>query len=208
MSVMKVLGRVTSSNVRKVLWAADELGLAYEREDWGLPIRDPAVPEFLALNPNAQVPVLIDGDYVLWESNAILTYLGRRTQTTLLPRDTQALGLVEQWLYWQVGELNPQWTYAVQALIRNNPAYTDRSRIDDSIARWAEKMRILEGHLAGAGDYVCGDTFTMADIAIGISVHRWFRMPAVLPEFPVVRDYYERLLARPAAAPWMSEKTP
>ena len=73
--MLRVLGRVTSINVRKVLWALDELGLAYEREDWGLPIRDPKVPEFLALNPNGQVPVLIDGDFSMWESNAILVYL-------------------------------------------------------------------------------------------------------------------------------------
>ena len=76
--MLRVLGRVTSINVRKVLWALDELGLAYNREDWGLPIRDPKVPEFLALNPNGQVPVLVDGDFSMWESNAILVYLAER----------------------------------------------------------------------------------------------------------------------------------
>ena len=65
--MMKVLGRITSINVRKVLWALDELGLPYEREDWGLPLRDPKVPEYLALNPNGQIPVLIDGDFSMWE---------------------------------------------------------------------------------------------------------------------------------------------
>src|SRR5688500_7971338 len=77
-AMLRVLGRATSINVRKVLWALEELGLAYEREDWGMPVRDPNVPEFLALNPNGQVPVLVEGDFVLWESNAILTYLAER----------------------------------------------------------------------------------------------------------------------------------
>jgi glutathione S-transferase len=71
----KILGRVTSINVRKVLWAAAELGIDLEREDWGRPVRDPQVPEFLALNPNGLVPVLIEDGFVLWDSTAILRYL-------------------------------------------------------------------------------------------------------------------------------------
>src|SRR5690606_5379370 len=95
---LRVLGRVTSINVRKVLWALDELGVAYEREDWGLPLRDPRAPEFLALNPNGLVPVLIEDGFVLWESNAILTHLARR-HGALLPGDPRDRALVDQWLY-------------------------------------------------------------------------------------------------------------
>ena len=89
--MLKILGRMTSINVRKVLWGADELGLSYDREDWGMPIRDPKVPEFLALNPNGQVPVLLDDGFVLWESNAILSYLADKDgRGTLLPADPAA----------------------------------------------------------------------------------------------------------------------
>src|SRR5690348_3846159 len=76
--MLKVLGRVTSINARKALWALDEMGVAYEREDWGVPLRDPRTPEFTKLNPNAQVPVIIDDGFVLWESGAILRYLADR----------------------------------------------------------------------------------------------------------------------------------
>src|SRR5690606_7513188 len=73
MGMIRVLGRLTSINVRKVVWALEELGVPFERTDWGLPFRDPREPEFLALNPNATVPVLIDADgTTMWESNAIL----------------------------------------------------------------------------------------------------------------------------------------
>jgi glutathione S-transferase len=65
MASLKLLGRITSINVRKVTWALDEMGIAYDREDWGQPLRDPKVPEFLKLNPNAQVPVIIDDGFVL-----------------------------------------------------------------------------------------------------------------------------------------------
>jgi len=207
---MRILGRVTSINVRKVLWAADELGLDYEREDWGLPLRDPKVPEFLALNPNGQVPVLVsDSGYVLWESNAILLHLADVDgEGRLLPRDTAARGKVLQWLFWQATELNTPWGYAVNALIRKTPGYDDPARIADSLRRWTAVMDILENHLAAETPFVAGDTFSVADIAIALSVHRWMMTPAEKQTFPVILAYYERMTARPAASAWMGPATP
>ena len=205
----KVLGRVTSINVRKVLWALDELGSAYEREDWGLPLRDPKVPEFLDLNPNGQVPVLIEDGFVLWESNAILVYLAEGDAGhRLLPEDGRARARVLQWLGWQASELNPPWGYAVNALIRKTPGYDDPGRIADSMARWSAKMEILEGALAGASTGYIGAGFSIADIALGLSVHRWMSIPLEKKEFPAVADYYERLMGREAGARWMGPETP
>src|SRR3546814_6676380 len=75
---LRVLGRANSFNVRKVLWAAEELGIAFTREDYGRGFRPTDSAEFLALNPAGQVPVVIDGDVVLRESNAIVRYLAAR----------------------------------------------------------------------------------------------------------------------------------
>ncbi|TGQ20494.1 glutathione S-transferase, partial [Mesorhizobium sp. M00.F.Ca.ET.216.01.1.1] len=75
---MKILGKASSINVRKVLWTCSELQLPFEREDWGAGFKDPNDAEFLALNPNGLVPVLKDGDFVLWESNSIIRYLASR----------------------------------------------------------------------------------------------------------------------------------
>ena len=205
--MLKVLGRVTSINVRKVLWALDELGLGYEREDWGLPLRDPKVPEFLALNPNAQVPVMIEGEFVLWESNAILIYLAER-EGQLLPEQLELRALALQWLGWQASELNPPWGYAVNALIRKTPGYDDTGRIADSMERWSAKMEILEGALAGASTGYIGAGFSIADIALGLSVHRWMSIPLEKKEFPAVAEYYERLMSREAGARWMGPETP
>lgn len=204
---LKILGRVTSINVRKVLWAAEELGIAHEQEDWGLPIRDPNVPEFTALNPNAQVPVIVDDGFVLWESNAILRYLAEK-HGGLLPADLGGRALVEQWLCWQLGELNPQWGYAVNALMRNNPGYADRDRIAESVARWTRVLRVLEGQLA-RGDYVAGEAFSIADIAIALSSHRWFSTPIPdRPSLPAIEAHYRRMQARPAGGRWMTAATP
>lgn len=206
---LRVLGRVTSINVRKVLWALGEMGLAYEREDWGLPIRDPKVPEYLALNPNGQVPVIIDREFVLWESNAILLYLAELYgQETLWIADPQSRALVYQWLGWQATELNPPWGYAVNALVRHTPGYDDQAKIAESIAKWGVKMQLLEAHLAKGEGFVAGAAFTLADIAIALSVHRWMLTPFDKIALPAVTAYYERLKERKAGKEWMGAGTP
>ena len=206
---LRVLGRVTSINVRKVLWACDELGLAFEREDWGLPIRDPKEPEYLALNPNAQVPVIVDGDFVLWESNAILLYLAEvYGDGALRSADPRSRARAYQWLGWQASELNPPWGYAVNALVRHTPGYDEEAKIADSIARWTVKMVLLEEHLAKGEAFVAGPEFSLADIAIGLSVHRWFHTPFVKTALPAVALYYERLRARKVSQKWLAAETP
>src|SRR5215217_1453968 len=98
MAMLKILGRVSSINVRKVMWTCDLIGIGYEVEVWGLPNRDPKVPEFLKLNPNAQVPVIIDDGFVLWESQAIIRYLAEKTGSDLLPAGGRERALVDQWM--------------------------------------------------------------------------------------------------------------
>jgi len=202
---MRILGRVTSINVRKVLWALDELGASYEREDWGMPVRDPKVPDFLSLNPNGQVPVVIEADgTVLWESNGVLVYLAQ-TRAALLPKEKPALGRALQWLTWQATELNPPWGYAVNALARKTPGYDDPAKIAESIARWTDKMAILEAELEKGASFIAGDEFTIADIVLGLSIHRWFVTPFEHVSMPACQAYYERLKLRPAGARWMPD---
>ena len=206
--MLKILGRATSINVRKVLWTAEELGLACEREEWGLPMRDTRVPEFLKLNPNGLVPVLVEDDFVLWESNAIMRYLATRGGSQLLPTEPRQQALMDQWLGWQVTELAPTWIYAFLAYGRPTPGYDDRAKIDGSIDRWSKRMAILEGQLADGRAYVIGDALTLADIALGVAVHRWFATPFEKPGLPAVEAYYRRVKSRPAAGPHVGAKTP
>jgi Glutathione S-transferase len=203
--MVRVLGRVTSINVRKVLWALDVIGEGYEREDWGLPLRDPNVPEFLALNPNGQVPVLIEDDgFSLWESNAILLYLAR-TRGALLPADDHAAGKALQWLSWQASELTAQWGYAVFALLRKAEGFDDPARIAESLARWTAKMDILEAELAKGRPFIAGEALSVADIVLGLCCHRWFMTPFERKSLPAVEDYYRRLRATAPGAQWMPQ---
>jgi glutathione S-transferase len=205
---LAILGRITSINVRKVTWTADLIGLSYRTEVWGLPHRDPREAEFLKLNPNAQVPVILDGGFVLWESGAIMRYLGRKHRSGLWPADMRERALVDQWLTWQGTELNPPWGYAVQALLRKNPAYTDRARIEDSIARWSTAMTILEAQLRQTGGFVANGRLSLADIALALSSHRWFSTPFDRPALPAVQAHYQMLKATAEGAKYMGEGTP
>ena len=197
--MLQVLGRSSSINVRKVLWTCDELGLPYDREDWGMGFRSTQAPEFLALNPNALVPVIKDDGFVLWESNAICRYLAAREgRTDLLPAEPQARAIVEQWIDWQSGHLNNAWRYAFLALSRKSPAHTDAAAITASVHDWNRQMRLLNAQLDKTGAYVAGPCFTLADILLGLSVHRWLKTPITRPELPAVAAYVERLRQRPA----------
>ena len=206
---MRILGKASSINVRKVLWTATELGIPFEREDWGSGFRSTQEPEFLALNPNAMVPVLVDGDAVLWESNTISRYLATRYgDGRLLPAEALARAKVEQWMDWQATELNNAWRYPFMGLVRGSPAHQDPVQIAAGIAGWNRQMGLLERHLETAGDYVAGGVFTLADIVLGLSTHRWRKTPMdERPGYPAMTAWMARLEARPAARAWLPDDT-
>ena len=196
--MLKVLGKASSINVRKVLWTCVELGLPFEQEQWGTGFRSTATAQFMALNPNAKVPVLVDGDLVLWESNAICRYLaGRERRFDLLPDDPAQRAIVEQWMDWQATELNNAWRYAFMARVRKSPEHADPGAVAAGTAEWNRHMAMLDVQLSRTGAHVAGDAFTLADIALGLSTHRWFMTPIDRPRLPAVEAYYERLSERP-----------
>ena len=196
--MLRILGKSASINVRKVLWLCAEIDLPYVQEEWGAGFRSTQVAEFLALNPNATVPVIVDDGFVLWESNAICRYLAaQHERPDLLPETPRARAIVEQWMDWQSSELNGAWRYAFMALVRNSPEHRDAAAIDASVENWTRKMAILERQLAKTGAFVAGSAFTLADIVIGLSVNRWFMTPIEHPVFPAVAEYYARLSERP-----------
>jgi glutathione S-transferase len=189
--MLKVLGRASSINVRKVLWTCAELDLNFEH------VQSDA--RLLERNPNATVPVIQDGDFVLWESNAICRYLAaRQPRSQLLPEDPRLRAQVEQWMDWQATELNNSWRYAFLALVRLNPEYTQARDIAASIASWHRHMKMLDDHFAHGGQFITGEHFTLADVVLGLSVHRWLLSPIERPPLDAVHGYYQRLTVRPA----------
>ena len=200
--MLKILGRTSSINVRKVLWTCAELGRDFEREDWGSGFRPTRDPVFLALNPNALVPVLIeselDGDFVLWESNTICRYLAAKAaRDDLLPASPRDRAEVERWMDWQAGELNNAWRYAFMGLVRKSPAHQDPDAIAASAASWNRHMALLDAQLERHGGHAALGRFTLADIVLGLAVHRWRMTPIERPALAAVEAYCERLVARP-----------
>jgi glutathione S-transferase len=204
---MKLLGRLSSINVRKVAWTLAELGLPFEREDWGMGARDPQTPGYLALNPNAQVPVLIDGDFVLWESNTIIRYLANAYgDDAFFPKEPHRRARIEQWIDWQATDLNAAWRVAFPALARGQKA--DPALVEASVKAWNQKIALLDAHLAQSGAFVAGDAFTLGDIPTALSLHRWLKTPMAHTPAPAAETYYERMRARPAFRPYALDDVP
>jgi glutathione S-transferase len=199
--MLTILGHAVSINVRKVLWTCAELDLPYTLEAWGGAGQSTSAPSFLARNPNATVPVLIDGELVLWESNTICRYLAARYGNgALLPAAPAARAQVEQWMDWQATDLNSAWRYAFMHLVRRHRAFDDGAAAEASVQAWNRCMAILDGQLARTGAYVTGAQFTLADVVTGLSVNRWLLSPIARPPLPAVTAYYERLQQRPGFA--------
>ena len=189
--MLQLFGHARSINVRKVLWLLDELALPFTHDP------APSPDALRALNPNALVPVLRDGDFVLCESNTICRYLATRAgRVDLLPAEPAARARVEQWMDWQATELNNAWRYAFMAKVRLSPAYTEPAAIAASLAEWNQHMRLLDAQLARGGPYLLGETLSLADIVLGLSTQRWYASPIERVELPAVAAYYAHLGTR------------
>lgn len=198
--MLKILGRKNSSNVQKVLWCCDELGLDYEREDVGGQFGKNKEPEYLSLNPNGLVPTIIDDGFILWESNSIIRYLANKHGNgTLSPADLQARAMGERWMDWQLSVVVPAINPVFWGLIRTPAEKRDHAAIATARDRLAEVMKILDEYL-GRTDFVAGSAFSVGDIPVGIMTYRWFTLDIEREDFPSLRRWYECLTQRPPFA--------
>jgi glutathione S-transferase len=195
--MLKIWGRVNSVNVKKALWAAEELGLKYERVDAGMQFGVTKTPEYLKMNPNSLVPTIEDDGFVLWESHTIVRYLAaKHGMGTLCPADLRARADAERWMDWAFTFQNAM-RAVFWGLIRTPPEKRDHKAIEEGKVQSAKLAEVLDKHLGSRG-YVAGDAFTMGDIPIGCEVQRWMRVPIERPAFPRVQAWFDRLRERPA----------
>lgn len=208
--MLRILGRPSSINVRKVLWTADEIGVPYAHEaQWATPAAPSGSPELLALNPNGMVPVIEDENGPLWESNTICRYLAARNgRDDLLPTDPVERARVETWMDWQATELNAAWRYAFLALMRKAPGYDDPARIEASLKASAACLDIIDGQLAKTRSFIAGFEFTVADIGLALSIHRIRALPGAARLPSEVAVYFDRLGPRPTFGRWCDPAQP
>ncbi|WP_429948015.1 glutathione S-transferase [Comamonas sediminis] len=204
--MLKIWGRISSINVRKAVWAAQEVGVAFERIDAGGKFGGTQTPEYLARNPNAMVPAIEDGEgamqLTLFESNVIVRYLcARYSPGVLYPAALAQRFDAERWMDWQQTTMNPAGRDAFIQLIRTAPEQRDAQKIAASIAAMEPLLQLLDRHLANR-PYLQGAQFGMADIPVACEVHRWWNLPAAAyqrPHYPHVERWFAAILARPAS---------
>ncbi len=177
---IKVWGRFSSSNVKKVMWLADELKLDVERIDAGRQFGVVDTPAYKALNPNSKVPTIEDGDFVLWESNSIMRYFCMKYDgEAFYPSDPAARADIDRWLDWSLSVVVPVESPLFLGTVRTLPDERDVVAIASNSKKAAIIYGILDRHLEKR-DYVAGKTFSIADLALSIFVDRWLRNPFLM----------------------------
>ena len=197
--MLKIWGRNDGSNVIKALWCLNELGVEYERIDWGGEFGGNDDPEYRAKNPNGRLPTLEEEDgFTLWESGAVVRYLcARFSMGNMCPASLRGRADAEKWMDWSSLNLAPFNSVYLQHFWRLPEAERSQDVIEDAIERTIPFLDILDTHLAD-NDYMCGDRLTMADIPAGVLTHRWINWSPHRPSHPNVEAWHARLSERKA----------
>jgi glutathione S-transferase len=196
---LKVWGRANSVNVQKVLWCLCELNLEYERVDAGMQFGRNDEPEYLDMNPNGRVPTLVDGDFVLWESNSIMRYLclAYGGDSPIYPSDPKGRAAADRWLDWTLSTLQPVDRPVFWALVRTPPEQRDMVAIQKDADAEAVVWRIADRQLA-TRRFIEGDNFTIADIALGCYARRWLGVEGVRkPKLANLERWFAQFASRP-----------
>jgi glutathione S-transferase len=197
--MLKVWGRRSSFNVQKVMWLIGELGLEHRHIDAGGAFGGLDTPAFLAMNPHGRVPVIQDGDAIVWESHAILRYLAARHGAgPFWSADAVARAGVDGWMDWSQTSLQPDFLggvfwgfYRTPDDKRNWPA------IRAALARCTEHFQKIDRLLEGRS-FLLGDALSLADITIGTSLYRYFELEIERPQLAQVERWYRTLQQRNA----------
>jgi glutathione S-transferase len=192
--MIRLLGRATSGNVQKVVFLLEEMGLPYEREDYGRQFNNTG-GDYLKLNPTGKVPTLMDGETAIWESNTILRYLAAKAGSPLYPTDPARRTEIERWMDWLLASLNTPYV-AIFKEAKKAPGERASTWAADSKELLAQ-LQLLDAHLARQ-PYLAGKEMSLADIAMGPIVARCLDFPIERPDLPNLKAWRERIAQRPA----------
>ncbi|MDR3539109.1 MAG: glutathione S-transferase [Acetobacteraceae bacterium] len=197
--MLEVWGRRNSFNVQKVLWLVGELGIEHRHIPAGGSFGRLDEPAFRAMNPHGRVPVIRDGELVVWESHAILRYLAARYgRPNLWVDDAARRSQIDRWIDWSATSLQPDFLLGVfWGYYRTPEAQHDRPAIARSLRRCAEHFGQLDAVMARQ-PFLTGETLSLADIPAGTSLYRYYGLDIERPHLPNVEAWYARLQQRPA----------
>jgi glutathione S-transferase len=196
--MLKIWGRVNSVNVKKALWAAEELGLKYERIDAGLHFGVNNTADYRRMNPTGLVPTIEDAGFTLWESHAIVRYLAAKHGAgSLWPTDPTARADADRWMDWTHSFSREFQRPVFWPLVRTPPEQRDAAAIAAAVKKCGDMLAVAEQTLKDR-PYLGGKTFTMGDIPLGCHIQLWMRLPIERPKLPGVEAWFARLCERPA----------
>lgn len=193
----KIWGRKSSSNVQAVTWCLSVLGLAYEQIDAGFTYGVVNTEQYMAINPNATVPTLVENDsLVLWESGAINRYLANQyAPDSFWPEDPVARAVVDQWAEWSKINIALGFTGPVfWKVVRTAPSRQDPVLIEANLKALDKYLGIADRQLADH-EYLAGSALTLADIQFGHVLYRYYDIDIHRRDHPHIRRYYEMLAA-------------
>lgn len=196
--MFKIWGRNNGSNVIKVLWCLGEIGVEFERIDWGGPFGGNDDPEYRAKNPNGRLPTLEEEDgFTLWESGAVIRYLcAKYSMGKFYPEDLRERAASDKWMDWSSLNMASFNLTFLEQFQRASKEEHDKSKVTEAVKKAAPFYDILDAHLAN-NDFIGGKSITMADFPAGSLTHRWMAWNSDRPSNPNVEAYYERLCQRP-----------
>jgi glutathione S-transferase len=194
--MLKIWGRSTSVNVQKVMWTVGEIGVPYERIDVGGRFGGLDTPAYLAMNPNARVPTIDDDGVIVWESNAIVRYLvARYSAGYLWDRSPGLRARADQWMDWMQTTLAPDFYRLFWAVVRTPPDRRNQLNIPKLTRDLVRQYEFLDRQLASQ-PYLVGGRLSMGDLAVGVTLYRYYEMEIDRPALPHLRAWYERLSQR------------
>ena len=194
--MLTIWGRANSTNVQKVLWLCDELGLAFDRVDVGGPFGGLDDPAYRRLNPNGLVPTIEHDGFVLWESHAILRYLASGdAERRFYPADLRQAATIDKWMDWQVISL--AWQLRTLFMLANRPGDAPPGEGGAAaLTKIRASLALLNHHLE-EHPFVGGERFSIADIPLAVSIHRWRHLPGAGDEKRHALDeWYEEVTGR------------
>lgn len=197
---MKLYGFPPSPNTWKVRALAAHLGVPLELEFVDLSKGAQYAPAYLALNPAGRTPTLVDGDFKLWESNAILQYIAGKSANSLWPNDARTRAEIARWQFWQLAHWGAEACQPLtfQRLVKKilNLGPPDETAIAKGIEAFHKEAKMLDAHLSNR-KYMLGDTPTLADFAVAAPL--LYAQQAEMPLGPYgnVRAWFERVTALP-----------
>ncbi len=193
---MKLYYNPMSPNVRRVRLTAAVLGIDLEEKKLDFAKGEHKNPEYLALNPNAAVPTLVDDGYVLTESRAIMQYLAsKKPESGLLPRDEAARADVTRWQFWDASHFSPHLAaLAFERLLKGMMGMgdPDARKIEEALGNFRRFGAVLNKRLDGK-QYVVGNALTIADLTLASSMMYSQRAEVPVADFPNVQSWFTRI---------------